>query len=135
MIPDIQVDPRDVTPLWKQIEESVRRLIAAGTLLPGAPVPSVRDLARELRINPATVARAYQRLMDAGLLVSRRGEGTYVSDRPPVMEKSERLRIVKESAQRYALAAASAGATEKEMLTEAAAAWRRVAGAEKGEKQ
>jgi GntR family transcriptional regulator len=135
MYPDIQVDSRDVTPLWKQIEESIRRLISSGALLPGAPVPSVRDLARELRINPATVARAYQRLMEARLLIARRGEGTYVSVSPPVMEKSERLRLVRETAQRYAIAAASAGSTEKEMLTEAAAAWRRLGSAERGEKK
>ena len=70
---DLRIDPTDATPIWSQIEEGLRRLVASGALAPGAVVPSVRDLARELRINPATVAKAYQRLTDAGVLTVRRG--------------------------------------------------------------
>ena len=64
----IEIDPASAAPIWLQIEEQVRRLVAAGVLAPGAPVPSVRELSRSLRINPATVAKAYQRLTDAGVL-------------------------------------------------------------------
>lgn len=74
----LRVDPSDSTPIWSQIEEGVRRLVASGALAAGAAVPSVRELARELRVNPATVAKAYQRLCEAELLVVRRGEGTFV---------------------------------------------------------
>ena len=56
----------------------------------------------DLRINPATVAKAYQRLTDAGVLTVRRGEGTYVADAPPAMSKAERARILSEAAGRYA---------------------------------
>ena len=77
--PHLRVDPAAAAPLWSQIEEGVRRLVASGTLAPGAAVPSVRDLARDLRVNPATVSKAYQRLTDAGVLEVRRGDGTYVS--------------------------------------------------------
>ena len=80
----LSVDPSDAVPLWKQIEENVRRLVASGALRPGAAVPSVRDLARDLSINPATVAKGYQRLVDAGILSVKRGEGTFVADKPPV---------------------------------------------------
>jgi GntR family transcriptional regulator len=69
----LRVDPRDAVPIWRQIEDGVRRLVAAGALSPGATVPSVRDLARDLRVNPATVSKAYQRLTDAGVLEVRRG--------------------------------------------------------------
>ena len=62
------INPSDPAPIWRQIEEGVRRLIALGALKPGAAVPSVRDLARDLRVNPNTVARAYQRLTDSGVL-------------------------------------------------------------------
>jgi GntR family transcriptional regulator len=54
----LRIDPSDATPIWSQIEEGLRRLVASGALGPGAVVPSVRDLARELRVNPATVAKA-----------------------------------------------------------------------------
>ena len=78
----LAIDPTDAVPIWKQIEDGVRRLVVAGVLAPGAAVPSVRELARELRVNPATVSKAYQRLTDAGVLEVRRGEGTFVADRP-----------------------------------------------------
>ncbi|MGH9398837.1 MAG: GntR family transcriptional regulator, partial [Thermoanaerobaculia bacterium] len=94
MTRSLHVDPTDATPIWSQIEEGVRRLVACGALAAGGPVPSVRELARELRVNPATVAKAYQRLTDAGLLAVKRGEGTYVSDSPPAMGRGERAKAL-----------------------------------------
>ena len=83
----LRVDPRDATPIWRQIEEGLRRLVASGALAPGTGVPSVREMAADLRINPATVAKAYQRLTDAGVLAVRRGEGTFVAEFPPSLPK------------------------------------------------
>src|SRR5207302_11329530 len=54
--PMFAINPTDPAPIWRQIEEVVRRLIALGALQSGAPVPSVRDLAKDLRVNPNTVA-------------------------------------------------------------------------------
>src|SRR5512133_3443957 len=98
----IRVDATLPTPIWSQIEETVRHLVASGALQPGAAVPSVRDLAREQRINPNTVAKAYQRLVEAGVLESRRGEGTFVSAKPPLMPAAERTRVLREGASRLA---------------------------------
>src|SRR5262249_12286083 len=98
----IHVDPAAAVPLWKQIEEGIRGAVASGDLRPGDPVPSVRDLARDLRINPATVARAYQQLREEGLLAVRRGEGTFVSSRPPVVPRGERIKTLRDAADRYA---------------------------------
>jgi GntR family transcriptional regulator len=122
---DFRIDPSDATPIWSQIEEGLRRLVASGTLKPGAMVPSVRDLARELRINPATVAKAYQRLSDAGVLTVRRGDGTYVADKPPAMGRGERARVLREAAVRYASLAATLGVTETEAAEALQAAWRK----------
>ena len=102
MIHFLNVDPSDAVPIWKQIEDGVRRLAAAGTVEAGAGVPSVRDLARELRVNPATVAKAYGRLTDAGVLVVRRGEGTFVADRPAREVRAERRHLLGEDARRFA---------------------------------
>ncbi|HEY4228645.1 MAG TPA: GntR family transcriptional regulator [Thermoanaerobaculia bacterium] len=110
----LRIDPTDATPIWSQIEEGIRRLVASGALKPGAPVPSVRELASELRINPATVARGYQRLAEDGILTVRRGDGTYVADAPPAMSKTEKTRILREGALRYASLAATLGLTEDE---------------------
>ena len=112
----LSVDPSDAVPLWKQIEENVRRLVASGALRPGAAVPSVRDLARELSINPATVAKGYQRLVDAGILSVRRGEGTFVADTPPVPARGEREKELETGALRYASLAVTLGAANDEAV-------------------
>jgi GntR family transcriptional regulator len=122
----LHVDFASATPIWSQIEEGLRRLIASAALAPGSAVPSVRELARDLRINPATVAKAYQRLADAGVLAVRRGEGTFVADAPPAMARAEKGRVLKEGATRYAALAASLGVTADDASGELAAAWKRM---------
>ena len=77
-------------------------------------MPSVRDLARAERINPNTVAKAYQRLVEAGVLETRRGEGTFVAERPPSIPAAERTRALREGATRYASLAVDLGATRGE---------------------
>src|SRR6266480_7951338 len=109
------INPSDPAPIWRQIEEGVRRMIALGALQPGASVPSMRDLARDLRVNPNTVARAYQRLTEGGVLAVRRGEGTFVADQPAQPRKAEKNEMLRDAAQRFVSAAVAAGAE----LTEA----------------
>jgi len=119
----IEIDPADPAPIWRQIEEQVRRLVAARVLPPSAPVPSVRELAKSLRVNPATVAKAYQRLVDAGVLVVRRGEGTYVADAPPAVSAGERRRSLRDGAERYGALAMGLGAGLDDAAAELRAAW------------
>ena len=106
----IQVLPADPRPIWSQIEEGLRRLLASGSLGPGDTVPSVRELATELRVNPATVSKAYQRLVGAGLMEVRRGDGTYVSAAPPAVRKSEQTRVIRQAAMNFASVAITHGA-------------------------
>jgi GntR family transcriptional regulator len=113
----IEIDPAAATPIWSQIEEAVRRQVASGRLAPGAAAPSVRALAGALLVNPATVAKAYQRLVDAGVLAVRRGEGTYVAERPPPMARAERTRLLRDAAERYVAAARLLGAGDGETLS------------------
>lgn len=131
----LYIDPSDATPIWSQIEDGLRRLVACGALVPGGPVPSVRDLARDLRVNPATVAKAYQRLTDAGILTVRRGEGTFVAEAPPAMARAERSRTLRDGATRYASLAATIGATSQEATQELLAAWRELRDGAKGANQ
>ncbi|HEX8152485.1 MAG TPA: GntR family transcriptional regulator [Thermoanaerobaculia bacterium] len=112
------IDPADAAPIWRQIEEGMRRMIALGTLTPGAAVPSVRDLAKSLQVNPNTVARAYQRLTDNGVFAVRRGEGTFVADVPAQLKKSERNETVRDAANRYARTAITVGASLEEATGE-----------------
>src|SRR5437660_11392483 len=120
------INPTDASPIWKQIEEGLRRLITLGTLPPGTVVPSVRDLARDLRVNPATVSRAYQRLTEAGVLSVKRGDGTYVADEPVQLKKSERHEIVRDAATRYASVAQSAGVPLDDADREVSTAYERL---------
>ena len=131
--PHLRIDPAAAAPLWSQIEEGVRRLVASGSLAAGAPVPSVRDLARDLRVNPATVSKAYQRLADAGVLEVRRGDGTYVSAEPPALPRGQRTRALQEAALRYATVAATFGASREEALEGLRAAWTDLTQGKKGD--
>jgi GntR family transcriptional regulator len=121
--PRIRVDPTLPEPIWSQIEEAVRHLVASAALRPGNALPSVRDLAREQRINPNTVAKAYQRLAEAGVVETRRGEGTFVAARPPAMPAAERARSLRDGAARLATLAANLGATRTEAVQALEAAW------------
>ena len=114
----LRIHAGDAVPIWKQIEDGIRRLVAKGALPPRAPVPSVRSLASELVVNPATVAKAYGRLADAGVLVVQRGEGTFVADAPPAMARRERAALVREAAQRYAGVVVTLGVATGEAIDE-----------------
>jgi GntR family transcriptional regulator len=113
-------------PIWNQIEEGMRRMVSLGALRPGDAVPSVRDLARSLKVNPNTVARAYQRLTEHGVLSVRRGEGTFVADQPSQPRKAERNEKLREAASQYAGAALAIGATLDEALAEVEASFSKV---------
>jgi GntR family transcriptional regulator len=120
------INPSNAAPIWRQIEEGMRRMIALGSLSPGDTVPSVRELAQQLRVNPNTVARAYQRLTDAGVFSVRRGEGTFVSDAPAQLRKSERNETLRAAALRYASTALSVGASIGEATTELENSYERI---------
>lgn len=75
----INIDAGDARPLYLQIMDEVRRALVIGTLTVGDPLPSVRELAGELGVNPRTVLQAYQQLEREGLVSVRRGQGTFVS--------------------------------------------------------
>lgn len=128
----LHVDPRDAVPIWKQLEDGVRRLVASGALLPGEVVPSVRELARDLRINPATAAKAYQRLTDAGILQVKRGEGTFVADAPPALGAKVRTKAIQEAALRYASVAVTLGVSEEETSETARSAYQQLKGDGRG---
>jgi GntR family transcriptional regulator len=114
----LHVNPQDAIPIWKQIEDGLRHLVASGALSPGGAVPSVRDLAKDLRINPATVAKAYQHLTDSGILAVKRGEGTFVAEAPPALAKGERSKTLHDSAVRYASVAVTMSVGVEDSIVE-----------------
>lgn len=86
------VDPRDKTPLHAQLERSIRLAIASHRLQPGDQLPTVRQLAVELRINANTVGRVYTQLEREGVLATRRGIGTFVTDTAAAAEANDAAR-------------------------------------------
>lgn len=85
-----QIDSRSVTPLYAQIATRIKVAIAAGDLAPGSGLPSVRQLASQLRINPATVVQAYRELEREGFVEMRQGAGTFVQEVPEKVKGAER---------------------------------------------
>jgi GntR family transcriptional regulator len=99
----IAIDPSDPRAIYVQIVDEVRRALVLGTLAPGDPLPSVRQLAGELRVNPNTVAQAYRDLERQGAVYVRRGQGTFASDvRLGGVERQALARAVAERALRDA---------------------------------
>lgn len=93
----LAVDPKDPTPIYAQLERAIRAAVATGRLSAGAQLPTVRQLAVDLRVNANTVARVYAELERAGVLDTRRGVGTFITglkpDRPARSSASDtRLR-------------------------------------------
>jgi len=94
----LQISLQDGAPIYQQIVEQVKLLVAGGRLKPGDDVAPIRVLAEQLRINPNTVARAYLELERAGLLTMRQGFGTKVAEGKMALPKREKLRVLAESA-------------------------------------
>ena len=128
----LDIDPAAAAPIWRQIEDGMRRLVASGALPVGTAVPSVRELARELRVNPATVSKAYQRLTAEGALEVRRGEGTFVAARTTEAVAAERDRLLAEGAGHFVEVARSIGVAEDETLGAVSTAWGRALAADDG---
>ncbi len=89
---------RDNRPIYSQIVDSFRERIAAGVLQPGEKLPSVRELAAELAINPNTIQRAYRELESAGWVQSQPGKGCFVTGIPGASPKTELLNAFDDAA-------------------------------------
>ena len=92
----ISVDTRDATPIYAQLERGLRAAMATGRLRPGDQLPTVRQLAVDLRVNANTVARVYAELERVGVIETRRGVGSFIKATPaeahPPRERDRRLR-------------------------------------------
>jgi len=112
----IAVNPDDPRPLYVQIVDEVRRGILGGTLGPESPLPSVRELARDLRVNPNTVQQAYRELEREGEIYVRRGQGSFVTPGAGPRREELRDRVAADLADRCLREAARAGLTPEELL-------------------
>ena len=91
---DYLIDLKSGVPFYRQIIEQVKFAIASGMLTPGDRLPTVRQLAVELSINPNTVIRAYKEMEIEGVLATQQGSGTFVSEQRPEIDALERRRML-----------------------------------------
>lgn len=110
-----QIDPRSATPLYAQIAGRIRVAVAAGELRPGEPLPSVRQLASKLRVNPATVVQAYRDLETEGFVEMRQGAGTYVKEVVPERRATERNKQAIDLVRQMIAEAGRLGLTTREL--------------------
>jgi GntR family transcriptional regulator len=113
----IAVDPTSTVPIYLQVVEAVQTLVATGALKPGDQLPTVRQLAVDVRVNPNTIARAYLELDRKGVITTQQGRGTYVRDIPDAaalaQRRQERLHAL---AEHFLLDALSQGYTLDDVL-------------------
>ena len=90
----IEIQPQDGLPIYRQISNQIKYLIASGQLKTGQELPGVRTLAEQLTVTPNTIVKAYDELEVGGLLEKRRGSGTYVTDTNSPLTRKEQRRIL-----------------------------------------
>jgi len=111
-----QIDPKSGVPFYRQIIDQVKSAMATGRLAPGDRLPTVRQLAVDLSINPNTVSRAYTELELTGLVETQMGSGTYISQKKVTRDEVERRRLLDQVCQEFLSRASSYGFTLADIL-------------------
>lgn len=111
----LRIDPRNPAPIFEQVVFQVKTLVARGELREGDKLPSVRELAKELTINPNTVARAYEALEGHGVIVRRQGAGCFVTGNTSALKTEQRKKKLDELVQHLVIEAHHLGFDENEV--------------------
>ncbi|MCI0540724.1 MAG: GntR family transcriptional regulator [Verrucomicrobiales bacterium] len=112
----IEIQPSAGTPIYLQIVNQVKYLVASGQLVPEEEIPPIRVLAEQLVINPNTVARAYLELERAGIVLKKQGSGTFVAESPPSVGRRQRQKILTERVDALLTEAKQLGVEMDELL-------------------
>ena len=110
-----RIDPAQPEPLFQQLVDSVKDAVGRGRLQPGEKLPSVRELARELVLNPNTIAKAFRVLETVGVRYSPRGAGTLLAERRNTVTRTERKRRFREGIEPLLADARHLGLSEREV--------------------
>ena len=111
-----RLDAHSGVPVYRQLIDQVQAGIASGALSTGAQLPTVRQVAVDLTINPNTVSRAYREMEIRGLLNTQQGTGTFVADRRVEFSKDERERQLGQLTSEFVSRAGAAGFTLKQLI-------------------
>jgi len=111
-----QPDPHNGVPVYRQLMDQVKYYLASGALRPGDQLPSIRELAKELRINPATVVKAYTELEHEGVLDRQQGRGVFVAESRKPLGKRALETALRGKARQLAVEASQMGADAETVL-------------------
>ncbi len=111
----LNVEHSSGVPIYRQIMEQIRYSIARGALDPGDQLPAIRQLSMELKVNPNTVVKAYSELEHGGVVVTRRGMGTFVSEMKVEISMEGKMEIIEKFVERMAVEAVRLGLSEAEI--------------------
>jgi len=114
---DIILSHSSGKPLYEQIVAQIKDQIVSGSLKPGSALPSMRSLAKELRISVITTKRAYEELEREGFITTVQGKGTFVADHNIELIREQQLRVVEQLLEEAAAAAKRAGLSLEETIT------------------
>ena len=131
----LHISTKDGVPIYLQIVNQVKYLVAAGRLAPGEEIPAIRILAEELVVNPNTVAKAYRELEHEGVIELRQGAGAFVSDKAPTKKDADKLRAAQATVASAVEKLRARGVTDEEIrrLVEAELAGVNRSGGKRGE--
>jgi GntR family transcriptional regulator len=102
----LQIDGRSGVPVYRQMMDQLKYYVAGGTLRAGDQLPSIRELAGVLAINPTTVVKAYTELEREGVIEMRHGKGAFVAGQPRALDPAEQAGALRRSARQLAVEAA-----------------------------
>jgi len=114
---DIIISNSSGKPLYEQIIGQIKKMIISGELKPGEMLPSMRYLAKELRISVITTKRAYEELEREGFITTVQGKGSFVSEHNMELIREQQLRLVEQYLEQAVAAAKQAGISQEEMVT------------------
>ncbi len=121
----LSVDPSRALPVYEQVREQIRRMVAAGTLAPGTRLPTIRQLAADLGLAKGTIERAYE-LLEGDAVIERHGRnGTYVAEVAPSTKREQTVGL-ELAAEALVIVARQLGADEDAVVRALRAVWQRL---------
>jgi GntR family transcriptional regulator len=113
----IQIDPHSGVPAYRQVMDQIKLYVASGALAEGQQLPSIRELARELAVNPSTVVKAYNELQHEGVVAMLQGKGAFVRAADRGLTRRARREALRPLVRRLAVEASQLGLTDVELGT------------------
>jgi GntR family transcriptional regulator len=113
----LQIDDRSGVPVYRQIMDQIKYYVAGGTLRPGDQIPSIRELANAMAVNPTTVVKAYSELEAEGIIEKRHGKGAFIAAQAPALSVVDQENALRRSAKQLAVEATQLQVPSPKVIT------------------